>query len=286
MIKTLLVLIFLTTSLMASLKVCVSIPPQAFFVKKIAGDKADVTVLIPPGSSPATYTPKPSQLKAIKEASLYFTIGVPFEHHWLKRFTSINPQLKVVDMTAGIHKIPMQHHLEKKEEKAHSDQHMHGREDPHVWLDPDLVAQMAQTIVRTLSKADPKNSQQYATNYQQFLAEIQTVKEKIRHSLASVKQKTFIVFHPSFGYFAKAFGLHQVAIEREGKEPSLAYIKRVIEFAREHRIQTIFVEPQFSQKSARYIAKAIGGKVVNIDPLAYAWDKNLLEVAQSFEKAD
>lgn len=284
MIKTILVLLFIfTTALFAKLDVCVSIPPQAFFVKQIAGDRVHTTVLIPPGASPATYAPKPSQLKAIKKASLYLTIGVPFEKNWLARFQSINPNLHIIDMTQGIEKMPMQDHLE---ETHADDDHHHTGLDPHVWLSPSLVAKMAKTVRDTLSDADPAHAAEYDGNYRHFLSEIEALKKEISRRVSSLRQKTFIVFHPSFGYFAREFGLRQVAIEKEGKEPSLRYIKRVIDFAKAHGIKTIFVEPQFSQKSARTIAKAIGGKVISIDPLAYAWDKNMVEIAQSFEKAD
>ena len=290
MIRSLLLTLLFTVFAMAQTRVCVSIPPQAYFVKKIAGDKADVTVLIPPGASPATYSPKPSQLKAIRNASIYFTIGVPFEKNWLDRFKSINPSLKIVDMTRNITKMPMSHGLEAhehetKEHDTHAS-HVHTGLDPHVWLSPPLVTKMAEVIKETFVKEDPKNSAFYEKNYERFLHEIERLQQQIAAKLSNVKQKSFIVFHPSFGYFAKAFGLHQIAIEKEGKEPSLRYMKRIIDFAREHGIKTIFVEPQFSQKSARYIARAIGGKVVSIDPLAYDWEKNMAEIAESFEKAD
>lgn len=284
MIKTILVLLFLTSALLAKIDICVSIPPQAFFVKQIAGEHADVTVLIPPGSSPATFTPRPSQLRAIKKASIYFTIGVPFEHNWLERFRSIHPDLQIVDMTEGIEKLPM--HDSLHEEAHHEDAHHHGSLDPHVWLSPMLVKKMAAVIKETLAKADPAHAKAYDANYRKFLDALDRLHAQIAERLKPLKQRTFIVFHPSFGYFAREFGLRQVAIEKEGKEPSLHYIGRIIDFARQNRIRTIFVEPQFSQKSARYIANKIGGKVVAIDPLAYDWDSNLMKVAESFEKAD
>ncbi len=289
MIRSILVIFFFSVFGWAKSSVCVSIPPQAYFVKKIAGDKADITVLIPPGASPATYSPKPSQLRAIKKASLYFTIGVPFEKNWLERFKSINPKLKIVDMTRDITKIPMQNHLDHDTEQHGHDSHGHHAHaglDPHVWLSPALVEKMAEVIKETFIKEDPKNSAFYRQNYQNFLREIEEIRSKIAKILSGLKQKEFIVFHPSFGYFCEEFGLKQVAIEKEGKEPSLRYMKRLIDFAKKHGIKTIFVEPQFSQKSARYIAKAIGGKVQSIDPLAYDWERNIMEIAKSFEKAD
>ena len=282
MIKTILVLLF-TTSLFAKINLCVSIPPEAFFVQKIAGDQANVTVLIPPGTSPATYAPKPSQLKAIKQASLYFTIGVPFEKNWLERFKSINSSLKIVDITKGIQKRPIHH---TPGEEVHEDAHHHGAYDPHVWLSPKLAKVLAKNIADALSHEDPQHKQLYEKNYQSFVAEVRILQDKIKKLLQPLQQRSFIVFHPSFGYFANEFGLRQIAIEKEGKEPGLKYIKRVIDFARKNNIHTIFTEPQFSQKSARYIAKQINGNAVTVDPLSEKWDINLLEIAKSFEKAN
>ncbi len=282
MIRSILVTLIFTTFLLAKPNICVSIPPQAFFIQKIAGDLVKTTILIPPGASPATFTPKPSQLKAIKESRIYFTIGVPFETNWLDRFKSINPDLKVIDTTQGISKLPMPHEIGHEGENHHE----HGTLDPHVWLSPTLVEKQAAIIKNTLSNLYPKQANIYENNYQKFLLELHLVQKQINNKLSHISNRRFIVFHPSFGYFAKDFNLTQVAIEKEGKEPSLKYIKQVIEFAHKKHIKTIFVEPQFSQKSARYIAKHIGGNVVTIDPLAKKWDTNLMEIAKSFEKAD
>ncbi len=273
--------LFIATTLFAGTNVCVSIPPQAFFVQKIAGDTVNITVLIPAGSSPATYTPKPSQLKAIKNASLYFTIGVPFEHNWLNRFKSINTSLKIIDITQGIQKRALHNPLEKENHQNHQ----HEALDPHVWLSPKLTLILAKNIMEALSQEHPQKRTFYKNRYNIFKTEVVQLQNKIKQKLQKLKNKTFIVFHPSFGYFADEFGLKQIAIEKEGKEPSLKYIRRVIDFAKSHNIKTIFVEPQFSQKSANYIAKQINGQVISIDPLAKEWDRNLLEIATSFEKA-
>lgn len=284
--KTLIILFTLTTLLTAKMQVCVSILPQAFFVQKIAGDLVDVEVLVKPGASPATYTPKPSQLKLISEAQLYFTIGVAFEKNWISRFSSINSDMKLIDTTQGITKITMQSGIEEEHHHAHDghDHHQHEGLDPHIWLDPMLVKSQVKIIAETLSHTDPKNSAHYLHNAQKFTKELIQIDSNIKENLKNIKQKEFIVFHPAFGYFANAYGLKQVAIEKEGKEPSVKYIKRIIDFAKKHNIKTVFVAPQFSQKSATQIAKQIGGSVKSINPLALEWDANILEIAKSFQE--
>ncbi len=275
--KIIILILLLTSMLQAKMQVCVSIAPQAFFVKKIAGDLADVEVLVKDGSSPATYAPKPSQLKTIANSKLYFTIGVAFEKNWLDRFKSVNDNLLLIDTTTGIQKL----HMDNKH-KHSKNEHNEGL-DPHIWLDPILVIKQVNTISEAFTSQDPKNSKIYIQNRDNFIKELKDLDKQIKDILANIKNRKFIVFHPSFGYFAKRYNLTQIAIEKEGKEPSIKYLKKVIDFAKQNDIKRVFVAPQFSQKSARQIAKEIDGKVVTVNPLAYNWDENLLSIAKSFK---
>ena len=277
MIKILITLLLTTLSASASMKVAVSIAPQKYFLEQIMGKDSDITILVPTGSSPATYAPKPSQLKALKNASLYFSIGVAFEENWLPRFSSINKNMKIIDTSKGITKRSMQH--------KHGDHH-HKGSDPHIWLSPKLIMIQAKTIRDALSAEEPSQKEKYDKNYAVFISKLKTLDNQIETILSPLKQKSFIVFHPSFGYLADDYGLTQVAIEKEGKEPSLRHIKRVIDYAKEQDIKTIFVAPQFSQKAAEQIAKQVGATVTTINPLSQDWDTNLLEIAKSFEKAN
>ncbi len=95
----------------------------------------------------------------------------------------------------------------------------------------------------------------------------------------------FMVFHPAWGYFAHSYGLQQVPVEIEGKDPKPAQLKALIEHARENQIKSIFVQPQFSSKSAKLVAKEIGGQVTVADPLASDWYINLREVARKLKAA-
>ncbi len=278
MLRVLTILFYSSIVLFAKDSIVVSIAPQKFFVQKIAGDLVDITILVPSGSNPATYAPKPKQLSTLKNSKLYFTIGVSFEKHWLKRFQSINSNLKIIDTTDGIKKIKMVH-------KDHKNHHNEGL-DPHVWLSPKLVKVQIKNITKGLISIDPKNRIRYISNRDKFLDEIDELNIKIAKKLSTLKNRKFIVFHPSFGYFAKDYNLTQIAIEREGKEPSLKHIKKVIDYASEHNIKTIFVAPQFSQKSASYIASQIDATIKIINPLAENWSKNILEITKSFKSAN
>ena len=278
MIRILITLLFFSLSLFAQPSVAVSIAPQKYFTQQVMGEDAKIVVMVPSGAAPDTYAPKPSQLRALKNVSLYFSIGVEFEKNWLERFRAINPTMKIINTTKGIQKRTLQAH--------HDSHHHHEGLDPHIWLSPKLVMIEAKHICDALIMNDAQNKAKYEKNYQVFLKRLQHLDREIKGILAPLKQRNFIVFHPAFGYFADAYDLHQVAIEKAGKSPTIRQIKQIIDFAKAKDIHTIFVAPQFSQKAAKQIATLSHAKVVTIDPLSPDWESNLRQIAKSFEKAN
>lgn len=265
--------------------VAVSILPQQTFVQKIAGDHARVVLMVEPGNSPHSYEPKASQMQSISTASLYFAIGVEFENAWLERFTSQNKNLKIIDTTEGIEKMHMiahHHHDHHDHDHAHPHHHDEGGEDPHTWTSPANVKIMAHNIYNALVGIDPANENAYKANLATFLQEIEethaTIKETLKDTPLYAK---FIVFHPSWGYFARDYDLTQVAIEVEGKNPKPKELVKIIREAKEEKIQTIFAQPEFSEKSATIIAEESGAKVVKVSPLSPDWSQNLIRMAQA-----
>jgi zinc transport system substrate-binding protein len=270
--------------------VFVSILPQKFFVEQIAKDLVDVQVMVEPGASPHTYEPKPRQMAAVSKTRIYFAIGVAFEKVWLNRITASNPGMLVVHTDHGIEKLSMvahHHHGEDKDHKeAHHDHHHgHGEPDPHIWLSPPLVMVQARNILTALQRVDPPNHSAYEANYHAFAAMMAKLDADLRSVFAGKKGLQFMVFHPAWGYFADAYGLKQVPIELEGKEPKPAQLKTLIDHARERNIKVVFVQPHFSVKSAEVVAEGIGGQVAFADPLALNWAENLREVAAKFKAA-
>jgi zinc transport system substrate-binding protein len=165
------------------------------------------------------------------------------------------------------------------------DQHDRSGLDPHIWLSPPLVMMQARTILDALQKVDPVNRSNYEANYKAFMAELVDLDADLKKIFADRKGLRFIVFHPSWGYFARSYGLVQVPIELEGKSPKLAQLTDLIEFAKENNIKIVFVQPQFSSKSAELIAREIGGEVALVDALAENWSENLRGVADKFKAA-
>jgi len=291
------------------LPVFVSILPQQYMVEQIGKEKVKVRVMVRPGASPATYEPKPAQMAALSKTALYFSIGVPFETFWMDKITASNPRMTLIRTDRGIPKIPMaahhrhdEDHGTDEEESGHdhehndhdssrhessgydSNGHEHEGLDPHIWTSPMRVKTQADTILAALIDLDPENKTVYTQNHAAFVQKLVALDQDL-HELFKDKTGTrFMVFHPSWGYFARDYGLEMIPIEIEGKSPKPAQLKELIQHARENRIQVIFVQPQFSAKSAKLIAREINGQVVKADPLALNWMENMKTMASKFKE--
>jgi zinc transport system substrate-binding protein len=263
------------------LRITVSIVPQKYFVERIGGEHVVVNVMVPPGASPATYEPKPEQLQALSGAHAYLAIGVPFESAWMERIRSANAGMMVVDTSQGIERAPIDvhHHGEEEQHEGEAE-----NPDPHIWTSPRLVKVQARTIYDALVALDPDRGADYRANLDAFLADVDQLDARIRETLSGTENRTFMVFHPAWGYFATEYGLEMLPIEIEGKEPSASEMARLIAEAREERVKVIFAQPEFSTRSAETIAQEIGGQVLLISPLAPDWLQNLQSVADTFAK--
>jgi zinc transport system substrate-binding protein len=272
----------------SSIGVFVSIAPQKYFVQKIGGDFVNVSILVPASADPHTYEPKPKQIVDLSKSALYFAIGIDFEKAWLQKIASTHPKMRIIHTDEGIAKIPMtdQHlhegniHNHAKKGKPHD-----VAPDPHIWLAPAPVKIQAAHILKALIEADPKNRLQYIAGHNAFLKELDDLDDELKTLFSGHKGERFMVFHPAWGYFAEAFGLEQVPVEVEGKEPKAAQLQTLIRYARERGVKVVFAQPQLSVKSAEMVAREIGGQVVRIDPLAENWDANMREVARKFRAA-
>ncbi|MBW2297862.1 MAG: zinc ABC transporter substrate-binding protein [Deltaproteobacteria bacterium] len=264
--------------------VSVSIAPQAFFIEKVGGDRISVHVLLPPGRSPATYAPTPLQVSNLMRSVLFFRIGVPFETALIPGIEQSAKQLKIVDTRKGItlRRMSREPHLQKDDGPAETQTHAahgHGGDDPHIWLDPSLVMIQAATMRDALVDVDPDGAEFYRDNYRVFAEELGLLDERIRKVLAPVQGARLLVFHPSFGYFADAYGLKQIAVEKEGKAPKGKELAHLIKMARQENVRIIFVQPQFDRHAAEKIAAVIDGAVIPLDPLARDYIRNLEAMA-------
>jgi zinc transport system substrate-binding protein len=256
-----------------TVQVVVTILPQAEFVEKIGGDLVQVTVMVPPGASPHTYEPTPSQLMSVSKAQLYCEVGsgVEFELVWMDRVVNMNTDMVVVDCSEGVQLVYAGDHQE----------HERGY-DPHIWLSPQNAVLMVETMYKGLVQVDPMNKEYYSQNKIRYIEELEELDRDIVKALSAVTTRRIMVYHPSWTYFCRDYGLEQIPIEEEGKEPTPQGIQHVVEQAQRYHIKVIFTSPQFSTEAAEVIAHEIGGQVVLIDPLAKSYVENMLKVAHAF----
>lgn len=267
-----------TPRLTGKVRAFVSILPQAYFVERVGGEHVEVEVLVEPGQSPHSYEPTPKQMVKLAGAQVYFGIGVPFEKSLIAKIEKSHGNLKIV------------HTAEAVEPHAAAQGHEHGREnhpehDPHIWLNPRLVKVIAASIARAFMDIDPAHAQDYEKNLTAFQGELDELDKRIAAILGPHRGKEFYVFHPAFGHFGEAYGLKQVAVEVEGKEPSAKQLAALIEKARREDVKVIFAEPQFARSSAEAVARATGARVETIDPLARDYLKNLEDIARKIRDA-
>jgi zinc transport system substrate-binding protein len=259
------------------LQVFVSILPERYFVERIAGSRVDVSVMVGPGQSPATYEPRPRQIVALADSRIYFSIGAPFEDAWMGRIVAANPHMSIIDLSDGIGRRPLD---------TPSGPATGGAPDPHVWTSPRLMRRMAPRIRDALIRFDPAHRVEYERNCARLDSDLERLDMDVREQLSPVKHHDFLVFHPSWGYFADAYGLRQIPIETGGKEPGPRTLNRTIADARSLGIRTLFVQPQFSRRTAQFIAREIGAQLVVIDPLAEDYVANTRKVAAAIAAAD
>lgn len=254
-----------------SIRVFASVQPIQLFAQRVGGPEVRVDLMVPPGRSPATYEPSPQQIAALAQADLYLRVGVPFETAWMRRIRAANPEMPILDLREGLELRPMDahpHHHDSAEAL-----------DAHVWTSPPLVRHMAERIAEQLSALDPAHAADYRARQQAFDQDLQALDAELRARLQGLEGSAFLVYHPAWGYFADTYGLRQIAVEFEGKEPSARRLAALIEQARALNIQVVVVQPQFDQRAAQRLAQAIDGRVAPVDPLAADYFASLRQLA-------
>lgn len=249
----------------------VSILPEKSFIEKIAGDDFRITVLIPPGANPSTYSLLPEQMKEIASAELWFRMGyVGVELSWADRIMEANPGMKTVDLSAGL---PLMN-------SGHNGSNGGAGTDPHTWLSPGNVRMMAARIHDELILLRRENAEAYTLRYREFLQEIDSTDYKIREILHSCRNKKFISYHPSLSYFARDYGLIQLSIEQNGKEPTPSGMAQLTKAAIAEGIRVIYIQSEYDRELAKVVAEEINGSIVQIRPLDPGWSQNLIKIAR------
>jgi len=253
--------------------VLVSVAPYKFFVEKIAGDSVKVCLMVPAGASSHTYEPTPRQMATASGADIWFALGEPFEAKAVQALKSHRPSLKVVDMRQSIELI------------ADSCCHCHNSGDPHIWLSPRLAKVQALTIAKTLMETYPEDKKVFEERLNKFLAELDQLDREIGTTLETMRPRVILVSHPAYAYFCRDYALKQLSIEFEGKDPTPRQLTRLLADVKAERVDTIFVQMQYSDKAAKLIANEIGADLVLLDPYSEDYLNSMREIAHRFAES-
>ncbi len=253
------------------ISVAVSIVPEASFVKAIGEEKVEVFTMIPPGASPENYAPAPRIMEQLSRADIYFAIGVPAEVNGiLPRLKQINPDMKVIDLPRQVDKVYPAREITT------------GGTDPHRWMSPKRVIIMVRSIADELSVIDAQNRETYQKNAKNYIDQLERLDAEITSTLAGISGLSFIVYHPSMGYFADDYALNMIALEEEGKEATVRSIQALIDQAKKENIKVVFYQAEMDSKQAQTLARELGGEAELIAPLAPDYLENMDKIARLF----
>lgn len=265
----------------SALTVAVGIVPEAAFVEAVAGDLVDVVTLVPPGSSPANYQPTTTEMQALSDAKIYFTLQMPTEKaNILPKVGDFNESIEIIDLREAVSEVYPLLNGDGEEIEGESDS-----VDPHLWLSPKNAVVMVQTVADKLSEIDEANKETYQANAADYIDEINALDDEIQQTVAALENKSFLIYHAAYGYFAHDYGLTMVAIEIEGKQATAEELQGVIDYAVENDIKTVFYQEEFDDSQAATIAEEIGGAVQKVAPLSSDYIQGLKDFTSALAKA-
>ena len=248
--------------------ITVTIEPLRYFTEQIAGDKFTVKTMVPRGGNPETYEPTTRQMLDLSGSDLYIKVGnIGFERTWMKRLEANAPHTIIINSSDGI---------------TSSDNSMYIH-DPHTWMSTANAMYIARNIYKALAEIDSKDSLYFKKNLERLMGKIEAVDTQIREEITKDKSTTFLIYHPALTYFAQEYGLRQLSIEEDGREPSAVQLKQVINTARQNHVKIIFIQREFDSRNTDIVARSTGAEKVEINPLSYDWDKEMVKIAQSLK---
>jgi zinc transport system substrate-binding protein len=250
--------------------ITVSIAPFKYFVNEIAGDDFKVNVMVPAGSNPHIYEPFPEQINMLRRSEAYISNGyLGFEMTWLDRFYETNKTMKKLSLGDKIDPLVSAH--------QHKGDNVEGA-DPHYWVSPKCAMIIASSVKEFLCQLNPVQKEKYTANYENLIVKIKEIDKKAQELFSGTKNKSFMIYHPNLGYLARDYGLEEISVEYEGKEPPPSRMKELIDRARMDGLKTIFVQREYDTKNAKAIANEIGAEIKIIDPLSGDWQKSTIDI--------
>lgn len=241
----------------------VTVPPYLFLIGELVGDGLPVELVLPAGASPHTYEPTARQVDRLSRGRIWFTLGEPFEERAFRAMQAFSPDLERFDLRQGVDLI----------EDSHCHSHAgqaHSCADLHYWLSPKELNRQLSLLVPFLISHYPSLRSRIEQNGQRLQLELKQLDEQLASLLSQTDHpsRLMLVAHPAFGYFARDYGLEQLSIEQEGKEPSVRQLTQLLERAKAASTHKVFVLPQYPKKAAELIASQLGAELVQVDPYA------------------
>ena len=259
-------------------EIVVSIAPLKYIVEQITAGDFEVDVLVPAGTSPETFDPTPRQMQNVQDATLLFTTGlIEFEQNIVERLEN---KSHVISLSRGIELNEGSHshdaHAEEHHESGHS--HHHGT-DPHIWTSPRELKTMARNAYEAIIEQYP-DSVKYTAAYNDFVAQLNNLDTMCQQMCEASSAKAFVIYHPALTYFARAYGMEQIAVETDGKEPSARHIAMLIEQAQAKDIHSLLYQKEFPRSVVDVIAHDMGVEAQEIDPLKENVIENIAEITR------
>jgi zinc transport system substrate-binding protein len=255
-----------------------SIIPMQTFIEKVVGENFEVVSIIPPGGNPTNYEPSPQEMAKISDALVYFTLQTPTERsNILPKIDEFNKDLDTVlvdESVASIYPV-----------RYFDDDADHGDFDHHIWLSPKRVISIVEVIAIHLGNLYPDQAEFFEANANNYIESLQTLDTHIIESVSQLESKSFIIYHPSYGYFADDYGLEMVAIEEHGKEETAQGIEDVIDYALENHIKVIFHQAEIDSNQAETIAEEIGGLTFMLTPLSPDYIQSMTDLIDGLTQA-
>jgi len=283
----------------AKLTVAVSLQPYSSVVHEIGGDQVEVVTMLPPGADPHTYEPKPASLKEFSKATVYFSDGSGMDAAWLPRFKGVNKDVKVISLAEGIQWMEEDEHHHHEHEAAaghksvetaadHKTAAGHDDDDemdPHLWTSPVQMVLIAKNVLSALVQLDAANADKYRARAVTLMERLKKLNTDLVQAISAMPadRRTFIVFHPAYGYFARDYGMKQLTVEVNGKEPKPKDLMNLVKTGKANNVHIVFVQPQFGRRAAATIAKELDAKIVVTDPLAYDYEGNIRTLLETIQ---
>ncbi len=285
--------------------ITVTIPPLAWFVEAIAGDDFTINVMLPPGADHHIWEPLPAQINSLSGSEAFVMNGqLEFERAWMDRFRQVNSEMQILDLSRSIDLIRTEGHHEGEEGDDHEGHHADGTRadneghhadgtgtdheghghtgaDPHFWMSPAAAAVMAADIRDFLTGLNPASADKYERNHSLLADSIAVIEEIVRNAVGTMNTGTVMIYHPALAYMARDYGFEQLSFEDEGKSPSPARMKELIDIAREKKIKSIFIQAEYDLRNAESLSRETGAELIVINPMNRNWPEAVMEVVQA-----